>query len=76
MSDRVYNILKFVAQVLLPAIGTFYAALGKIWSWPLVAEITATICALDTFLGAILGISSANYAKTHQIIETQPPDEE
>ena len=72
MSNTVYDILKFIAQVVLPALATLYAALGKIWSWPLVAEITATICAVDTFLGAVLGVSSMQYNKQ----EKQPPDEE
>ena len=70
MSNAVYDILKFVAQIVLPALATLWAALGKIWGWPLVTEITATICAVDTFLGALLGISSYQYAK-----EKQPPDE-
>lgn len=69
MSNKVYDVLKFVAQIVLPAVATLYATLGKIWGWPLVTEITATICAVDTFLGAILGISSMQYAK-----EQQPPD--
>ena len=72
MSNKVYDVLKFIAQIVLPALATLWAALGKIWGWPLVTEITATICAVDTFLGAILGISSANYNKAQQ----QPPDEE
>lgn len=71
MSNAVYDILKFVAQIALPALATLWAALGKIWGWPLVTEITATICAVDTFLGALLGISSMKYAK-----EKQPPDGE
>lgn len=71
MSNKVYDVLKFIAQIVLPALATLLAALGKIWGWPLVTEITATICAVDTFLGALLGISSMQYAK-----EKQPPDEE
>lgn len=63
MSNKVYDILKFIAQLLLPALATLWATLGKIWNWPLVTEIAATICAIDTFLGAILGISSAQYKK-------------
>ena len=63
MSNQVYDILKFIAQLLLPALATLWATLGKIWNWPLVTEIAATICAIDTFLGAILGISSAQYKK-------------
>lgn len=76
MSNRVYDILKFLAMVVLPAVATLYASLGKIWQWPLVSEITATICAIDTFLGAILGISSANYAKAQEADEHKPPDAE
>ena len=71
LSNNVYDVLKFIAQIVLPALATLWAALGKIWGWPLVTEITATICAVDTFLGALLGISSMQYAKQ----EKQPPDE-
>ena len=71
MSNQVYDVLKVIAQIVLPALATLWAALGKIWGWPLVTEITATICAVDTFLGALLGISSMNYQKEQQ----QPPDE-
>lgn len=72
MSNTVYDVLKFIAQIVLPALATLWAALGKIWGWPLVTEITATICAVDTFLGALLGISAMQYAKEKQ----QPPDGE
>ena len=71
-NSKIYDALKYVALIVLPALATLWAALGKIWGWPLVTEITATICAVDTFLGAILGISSAQYKKQ----EIQPPDEE
>jgi len=70
MSNKVYDVLKFIAQIVLPALATLWAALGKIWGWPLVTEITATICAVDTFLGALLGISSMQYNR-----EKEPPDE-
>lgn len=73
LSNNVYDVLKFIAQIVLPALATLWAALGKIWGWPMVTEITATICAVDTFLGAILGISSMNYNKQQ---ENQPPDAE
>lgn len=72
MSNKVYDVLSFISRVVLPALAALWAALGKIWNWPLVPEIAATICAVDTFLGAILGISSAQYAKQG---EAQPPDE-
>lgn len=61
-SDKTYDMLKWIAMYLLPALGTLYGALGKIWNLPYATEIVGTICALDVFLGALLGISSHNYA--------------
>jgi hypothetical protein len=63
MSNKVYDVLKFIAQILLPALGTLYFALAKIWGFPYAAEIVGTISAVDAFLGALLGISTANYNK-------------
>lgn len=63
MSNRVYDILKFFAQILLPAIATLYFALAQIWNLPYAEQIVGTITAIDAFLGAILGISSVNYKK-------------
>lgn len=68
MSNKWYDILKFIAQLLLPALATLWTALGKIWSWPLVTEIAATICAIDTFLGAILKLSSMQYKKDEELM--------
>lgn len=73
MSNKVYDVLKFIAQILLPALGTLYFALAKIWGFPYAAEIVGTISAVDAFLGALLGISTAKY---HKEAELQPPDEE
>lgn len=73
MSNKVYDVLKFIALILLPALGTLYFALAKIWGFPYAAEIVGTISAVDAFLGALLGISTAQYNKEQQI---QPPDEE
>lgn len=63
MSDKLYNILKWVAQICLPAIGTLYFALAGIWGFPYAEEIVGTITAVDTFLGVLLGISAAQYNK-------------
>ena len=68
MSNKWYDILKFIAQLLLPALATLWTALGKIWNWPLVTEIAATICAIDTFLGAILKLSSMQYKKDEELL--------
>lgn len=63
MSNKVYDVLKWIAQMLLPALGTLYFALAGIWGLPFGEEIVGTITAVDTFLGIILGISSINYNK-------------
>lgn len=63
MSNKVYDVLKWIAQMLLPALGTFYFALAGIWGLPFGEEIVGTITAIDTFLGIILGISTINYNK-------------
>lgn len=63
MNNKTYDILKWIAQILLPALGTLYFALSKIWGFPFATEVVGTIAAIDTFLGAVLGISTANYNK-------------
>ena len=63
MSNKIYDVLKFIALIVLPAIGTLYFALAGIWGLPYGEQIVGTITAIDTFLGAILGISSAQYYK-------------
>lgn len=64
MSNKTYDILKWIAQYLLPALGTLYFALASIWGFPYGEQVVGTITALDTFLGVILGISTAEYNKT------------
>lgn len=71
MSNSVYDALKFIAQILLPAIGTLYFALARIWELPLAEQVVGTITAVDAFLGALLGISTAQYRKESEL---QPPD--
>ena len=63
MSNKVYDVLKKVAQVWLPALGTLYFALASIWGLPYGEQIVGTITAIDAFLGALLGISTAQYKK-------------
>lgn len=63
MSNKVYDVLKWIAQILLPAIGTLYFALAQIWGFPYAEQIVGTITAIDAFLGVILGISTYQYKK-------------
>jgi hypothetical protein len=61
ISSEAYDILKGIAQYLLPALGTLYFALASIWNLPYATEIIGTITAVDTFLGVMLGISTNTY---------------
>lgn len=67
MSNKLYDILKYVAQIILPACATLYFALAGIWNLPYREEVVGTITAIDTFLGVILGISSANYKRNEAL---------
>lgn len=64
MSDNAYNVLKWITMLVLPGLGTLYFALASIWGLPYGEEVTGTITAVVTFLGAVLGISTAKYNKT------------
>lgn len=66
MNDKVYKILKNVALIWLPALGTLYFALAGIWGLPYGEQIVGTLTALDAFLGAILGISTSQYYKNQK----------
>lgn len=63
LSNTTYDILKWIATLLLPALGTLYFALASIWGFPYGEQIVGTITAIDTFLGVILGISASSYKK-------------
>lgn len=63
MSNKVYDVLKWIVVMVLPALGTFYFALAGIWGFPYGEAIVGTIAAIDTFLGAALCISTAQYNK-------------
>ena len=65
MSNELYDSLVWIAQIVLPAMGTLYAALAGIWGFPYGEQIVGTISALDIFLGAILKYSNAQYKKTN-----------
>lgn len=69
MQGKVYDILKFIAQIVLPALGALYGTLAGIWGLPYGEAIVATISAIDVFLGAILMIDSSNFFKTKIIVD-------
>lgn len=70
MTNKVYDVLKYIAQIVLPALGALYFALAKIWNFPYGTEIVGTISAVDAFLGALLKISTDQYNN-----EMKPPEQ-
>lgn len=77
LSNKAYDVLKWIAGYLLPALATFWLALGKIWNFPYTTEIGATLSALDVFLYAVLGMSKKNYAGDgNLIVDTSDPEKD
>lgn len=66
MSNKLYDILKWIAIILLPALGTLYFALAGIWGFPYAEQVVGTLSAVETFLGVILGISTIQYNKSEE----------
>lgn len=64
ITGKLYDGLKYLAQVILPALGTLYFALAGIWGLPAAEQVVGTIVAVDTFLGVSLHLSSVAYAKS------------
>lgn len=66
LSNKVYDVLKWIALYFLPALGTLYFALSGIWNFPYGEQIVGTITAVDTFVGVLLGISTNTYNKQNK----------
>ena len=69
LSNRMYDILKWVVMVVIPALTTAYVGLSAIWGWPYATEVAKTSAVVCTLLGALLGISTAEYRRS------EPPDQ-
>lgn len=63
LPNKAYDIMKWLVIIVLPALATLYTALAAVWAWPYAEEVKTTILAVDTFLGAVLCISTATYNK-------------
>lgn len=63
LPDKLYDILKWVTMIVLPALATAYVGLASIWGWPFADEVAKTTAVICTLLGALLGISTAQYNK-------------
>lgn len=80
MSNRLYDALKFTAQIVLPALGTLYFGLAMIWNLPKAEEVVGTVTVVDTFLGVLLGLTTKQYNNSdakydgHIEVESTSPD--
>jgi len=63
LSNRAYDILKWIVMIAIPALTTAYVGLAAVWGWPYATEVAKTSAVICTLLGALLGISTAQYNK-------------
>ncbi len=75
MNDKLYDVLKWIAMILLPALGTLYFALAGIWGFPYAEQVVGTVTAVDTFLGVLLGISTSQYNKSNNMQENNDTEQ-
>ena len=66
ISNKTYDVLKWIALIALDAVGVFYKAIATIWIMPLGDEVLATCAALSVFIGTLIGISNAQYKKASE----------
>ena len=63
LNNRIYDVLKWIALIVIPAVGALYFGLAQIWGFPYGEEIVGTLSLIDTFIGALIGISTSSYNK-------------
>lgn len=63
LPDKLYDVLKWITMIVLPALATAYVGLAAVWGWPFADEVAKTVAVICTLLGALLGISTAEYNK-------------
>ena len=72
LNDKVYDVLKWIALIVIPAVGALYFGLAQIWGFPYGEQIVGTLTLIDTFIGALIGISTSSYNKS---MEVKTPDQ-
>lgn len=82
LTNELYDALKFIAQIALPALGTLYFALAGIWNLPNATQVIGTLTAIDVFLGVLLGLSTTSYVKSESrydgalVVDTSDPNKD
>lgn len=74
MSNKLYDVLKWITLIVIPALATAYVGLSNVWGFPYADEVARTACVICTLLGALLGISTAEYRNDHMIITWEDDD--
>lgn len=69
LPNQVYDVLKWIVMICIPALTTAYVGLAAIWNWPFATEVAKTSAVVCTLLGALLGISTAEYNKSKNDVE-------
>lgn len=69
LSDKVYNVLKWLCLIALPALATFWGVIGKVWELPYTMQIVTTITAIGTLIGALIGVSTISYNKDKEDLD-------
>ena len=69
LNNKVYDVMKWVVMIVLPALSALYVGLGGMWNWPYIEQVAGSISCVAAFLGALMGISSASYKKEKDLEE-------
>lgn len=76
LNSKVYDVLKWITMIVLPALATAYVGLAAIWGWPYADQVAKTTTVICTLLGALLGISTAQYNRVQYEMETVGEDDD
>lgn len=74
LNNKVYEAVKWIVQVVLPALGTLYFSLGNLWDFPFIEQVVGTVTAVALFLGIVVGVSKHNYIANHDFDGTMVVD--
>lgn len=86
LTNKVYDVLKYIARYVFPALGTLYFTLAGIWGLPYGEEIIGTLSALTIALNLLLGLTTyeeppiptqgtISISPSHEAIEIDLSDE-
>ncbi len=68
MNNKVFDFIRFIGEIVLPALGALYFGIAKIWGLPFGQEVVGTIAVITTFIGAVVGVSRKKYNDQNEIL--------